>query len=224
MDYSKPCQYSTRLIERLKSLDTENLLDFDLIDKAIYWAKKYHDGQFRKSGEPYYTHPLKVAYLVSEYNLTTNVIVTAILHDVVEDSEATVGMIVDAFSWRIAEMVDRLTRDRADGSKLCVEEILNNAYEKNDKEVLLIKFVDRLHNLNTISLFNNVKQNKIKQQTLKCFLSIILETEQHDIFNIIISLCIDDKNHSIYEDIFSIEKIELNSDLFKFNNLPHHDC
>jgi (p)ppGpp synthase/HD superfamily hydrolase len=73
MHYSEPCQYSTRLIEKLTSLDTEKALDFDLIHKAIYWAKKYHDGQFRKSGESYYTHPLEVAYLVSEYNLTTNV-------------------------------------------------------------------------------------------------------------------------------------------------------
>jgi (p)ppGpp synthase/HD superfamily hydrolase len=84
MDYSEPCQYSVRLIKRLKSLDTENILDFDLIDKAIYWAKKYHDGQFRKSGEPFYTHPLEVAYILSEYKLKTDVIVTAILHDIVE--------------------------------------------------------------------------------------------------------------------------------------------
>jgi (p)ppGpp synthase/HD superfamily hydrolase len=175
MDYSKPCQYSTRLIERLKSLDTENLLDFDLIDKAIYWAKKYHDGQFRKSGEPYYTHPLEVAYLVSEYNLTTNVIVTAILHDVVEDSEATVGMIVDAFSWRISEMVDRLTRDRPDGSKLSVEEILNNAYAKDDKEVLLIKVGDRLHNMQTVGSMSDEKQTKQVEETLKNFLILIEE-------------------------------------------------
>jgi (p)ppGpp synthase/HD superfamily hydrolase len=170
MDYSEPCQYSTRLIEKLQSLDTENILDFKLIDKAIYWAKKYHDGQFRKSGEPYYTHPLEVAYLVSEYKLTTNVIVTAILHDVVEDSEATVGMIVDAFSWRIAEMVDRLTRDRPDGSKLSVEEILDNAYEKQDREVLLIKVIDRLHNTVTLDSLTGKKQKKQVEETLKNFL------------------------------------------------------
>ena len=97
MDYLEPCQYSTRLIEKLKSLDTEEVLDFKLIDKAIYWAKKYHDGQFRKSGEPYYTHPLEVAYIVSEYKLKTDVIVTAILHDIVEDTEVTAGMILDEF-------------------------------------------------------------------------------------------------------------------------------
>ena len=172
MDYSEPCQYSTRLIKRLKSLDTENVLDFDLINKAIYWVKKYHDEQFRKSGEPYYTHPIEVAYLVSEYKLTTNVIVTAILHDVVEDSESTVGMIVDAFSWRIAEMVDRLTRDRPDGSKLSVEEILNNAYAKDDKEELLIKVIDRLHNMQTIGVKKVEKQRKTSIETIDHILPI----------------------------------------------------
>jgi (p)ppGpp synthase/HD superfamily hydrolase len=111
MHYSNPCQYSVRLIEKLQSLDIENILDFKLIDKAIYWAKKYHEGQFRKSGEPYYTHPLEVAYMLTEYKLKTDVIITAILHDIVEDTKVTAGMILDAFSWRIAEMVDRLTRD-----------------------------------------------------------------------------------------------------------------
>jgi guanosine-3',5'-bis(diphosphate) 3'-pyrophosphohydrolase len=189
MDYSEPCQYSVRLIEKLQFLDTENVLDFDLIDKAIYWAKKYHDGQFRKSGEPYYTHPLEVAYLVSEYKLTTNVIVTAILHDVVEDSEATVGMIVDAFSWRIAEMVDRLTRDRADGSKLSVEEILNNAYEKNDKEVLLIKVIDRLHNIQTIGAKTAKKQNKTIYETLENFLVFLEYLELPLMANNIAQIC-----------------------------------
>lgn len=158
MDYLEPCQYSVRLIKRLKSLDTENILDFDLIDKAIYWAKKYHDGQFRKSGEPYYTHPLEVAYLVSEYNLTTNVIVTAILHDVVEDSGATVGMIVDAFCWRIAEMVDKLTTDN-------LEEIYNVFCE--DNEVALIKLMDRKHNLSTINFMPRNKAIKKVQDSYK---------------------------------------------------------
>ncbi len=53
MPYSKPCQYSTKLIEKLKSLDVANPLDVALISKAICWAKKYHNGQMRKSGEPF---------------------------------------------------------------------------------------------------------------------------------------------------------------------------
>ena len=183
------CSYSIRLLDRLTLLDTQKVLDFDLINKAIYWAKKYHDGQFRKSGEPYYTHPLKVAYLVSEYNLTTNVIVTAILHDIVEDTEVTAGMILDEFSWRIAEMVDRLTRDRPDGSKLSVEEILNNAYAKNDKEVLLIKVIDRLHNMQTIGSKTLDKIYKTSYQTFNLFISLAVFLENLKIETEIFTIC-----------------------------------
>lgn len=189
MDYSEPCQYSVRLIERLKSLDTEEALDFKLIDKAIYWAKKYHYGQYRKSGEPFYTHPLEVAYMISEYQLTTDVIVTAILHDIVEDTKVTAGMILDGFGRRIEEMVDRLTRDRPNGSKLSVEEILNNAYEKNDKEVLLIKVIDRLHNMQTIGAKTAEKQNKTIYETLENFLVFLEYLELPLMANNIAQIC-----------------------------------
>jgi len=165
MNYLEPCQYSIRLIEKLKSLDTKNVLDFELIDKAIYWAKKYHGDQKRKSGEPYYTHPLEVAYMISEYKLKTDVIVASILHDIIEDTEVTAGMILDNFSWRIAEMVDRLTRDRPDGSKLSVAEIITNAYQKQDEVVLLIKIIDRLHNLSTLSCINKQSVHKQIKET-----------------------------------------------------------
>jgi (p)ppGpp synthase/HD superfamily hydrolase len=183
MDYQKPCQYSIRLIDKLKSLDTKNVLDFDLINKAIYWARKYHGEQTRKSGEPYYTHLLEVAYMISEYKLKTDVIVASILHDIIEDTEVTAGMILDNFGWRIAEMVDMLTRDRPDGSKLSIEEILNNAHQKQDKEVLLlIKLFDRLHNLTTLDAMTDEKKKKIALETLSSFvllaLSLDLTTEQ----------------------------------------------
>ena len=203
MNYSEPCYYSARLIEKLESLDTEKSLDFDLIHKAIYWAKMYHDGQFRKSGEPFYTHPLEVAYLVSEYKLTTNVIVTAILHDVVEDSDATVEMIIDAFSWRIAEMVDRLTRDRSDGSKLSVEEILNNAYEKDDKDVLLVKVVDRLHNMQTIGSMGDKKQNEIAIETLESVIYHSNNIDLEKLLNILSSNIIFPENVNYLKRLYS---------------------
>lgn len=163
MSHLEPCNYSVRLLEKLKFLNHNNVLDFTLINKAIGWAKKYHGEQKRKSGELFYTHPLEVAYMIADYNLKTEIIVASILHDIVEDTEVTVGMIVDHFSWRIAEMVDRLTRDRPDGTKLSLEEILNNAYSKDDKEVLLIKLFDRIHNLNTVSFLT--EKNITKQIT-----------------------------------------------------------
>jgi len=183
-NYQKPCQYSIRLIEKLKSLDTENKLDFDLINKAIYWAKKYHGNQKRKSGELYYTHPLEVAYMISEYKLKTDIIVASILHDIIEDTEVTAGMILDNFSWRITEMVDMLTRDRPDGKKLSVEEILNNAYQKQDEEVLLIKLFDRLHNLKTLNAMTDEKKKKIALETLSSFLALALSFDEQGDQNI----------------------------------------
>ena len=166
MNYSTPCKYSIRLIKKLKSLDTQNVLDFELINKAIYWAKKYHGNQLRKSGEPFYSHPLEVAYMVSEYKLKTDVIVASILHDIVEGTEVTVEMIQGTFGQRIAEMVDRLTRDRPDGTKLSIEQVIKNAYQLKDKEVLLIKLFDRLHNIQTIGSMNIEKMEKITNETL----------------------------------------------------------
>ena len=194
MDYSESCQYSVRLIEKLKSLDTKKVLDFDLINKAIYWAKKYHGDQKRKSGEPYYSHPLEVAYMISEHKLKTDVIVASILHDIIEDTPVTAGMITDNFSWRIAQMVDMLTRDRPDGSKLSVEEILNNIYKVEDEEVLLIKLFDRFHNLLTI---NSLPQHKIKtmyDETLVNFLVIAVLFENKNIENSITEKYLKDCN------------------------------
>jgi len=171
MFYSEPCKYSIRLIAKLKSLDTQNVLDFELINKAIYWAKKYHGNQKRKSGEPYYTHPLEVAYMISEYKLKTDVIVASILHDIIEDTEVTVEMIEGTFGQRIAEMVDMLTRDRPDGTKLTIEEVINNAYKKADKEVLLIKLIDRLHNIQTIGSLSAKKIEKTITETLTNFIA-----------------------------------------------------
>ena len=164
--------YAIRLLDKLKLLDTKNVLDFDLIDKAIYWSKIYHVNQFRKSGEPFYSHPVEVAYMVSDYNLKTDVIVASILHDIVEDTKVTVEMIQSTFGSRIAEMVDRLTRNRPDGTKLTIEELLNNAYDLKDKEVLLIKLIDRLHNIQTIGSIAPEKQKKIAQETLQDIISL----------------------------------------------------
>jgi (p)ppGpp synthase/HD superfamily hydrolase len=171
MFYSEPCKYSIRLIAKLKSLDTKNVLDFNLINKAIYWAKKYHGNQKRKSGEPYYTHPLEVAYMISDHKLKTDIIVASILHDIIEDTEVTVEMIEGTFGQRIAEMVDMLTRDRPDGTKLTIEEVINNAYKKADKEVLLIKLIDRLHNIQTIGSLSAKKIEKTITETLANFIA-----------------------------------------------------
>jgi (p)ppGpp synthase/HD superfamily hydrolase len=189
MDYSASCKYSIRLLEKLKTLDTQNVLDFEVINKAIYWAKKYHGDQKRKSGEPFYSHPLEVAYVISEYKLKTEVIVASILHDIVEDTEVTAGMIQGTFGGRIAEMVDMLTRDRPDGSKLSVEQVLNNAYEREDYEVLLIKLGDRLHNIRTVEAKSREKIQKTFDQTIDFFITLAVFLEAPEIETQLFSIC-----------------------------------
>ena len=189
MDYSKRCKYSIRLLEKLESLDILQQLNFNIINKAVYWAKKYHDGQYRKSGEPFYSHPLEVAYMISDHLPQTSTIVASILHDIVEDTEVTIGMILDEFGWRVSEIVDRLTRDRPDGTKLSVEEILKNAYDKKDNEVLLIKLIDRLHNIQTIGYKAQEKQKKQLTQTIKSFLIPAIYLDKRDVESQIYKLC-----------------------------------
>ena len=218
MDYSEPCKYSIRLIAKLKSLDTKNVLDFEVINQAIYFAKKYHQGQLRKSGEPFYSHPLEVAYIISDYNLKTDVIAASILHDIVEDTEVTVEMILETFGRRIAEMVDRLTRDRPDGTKLSVKEIIRMAYKNGDKEVLLIKIFDRLHNLQNIHFLTADKQIKVAKETLNTVLLAATYLEDINIEFIIGNIVNKILDYNPKRDLLKNQ----NNRLVEYNDLNHY--
>jgi guanosine-3',5'-bis(diphosphate) 3'-pyrophosphohydrolase len=218
MDYSISCKYSVRLIEKLKLLDTKNVLDFEVINQAIYFAKKYHQGQLRKSGEPFYSHPLEVAYIISDYNLKTDVIAASILHDIVEDTEVTVEMILETFGRRIAEMVDRLTRDRPDGTKLSVKEIIRMAYKNGDKEVLLIKIFDRLHNLQNIHFLTADKQIKVAKETLNTVLLAATYLEDINIEFIIGNIVNKILDYNPKRDLLKNQ----NNRLVEYNDLNHY--
>ena len=218
MDYSTSCKYSIRLIEKLKLLDTNGVLDFGLINKAIYFAKKYHDGQLRKSGEPFYSHPLEVAYMISDYNLKTDVIAASILHDVVEDTEVTINMILETFGERVAEMVNRLTRDRPDGTKLSVKEIIRMAYKNGDKEVLLIKIFDRLHNLQNIHFLTADKQIKVAKETLNTVLLAATYLEDINIEFIIGNIVNKILDYNPKRDLLKNQ----NNRLVEYNDLNHY--
>lgn len=178
MSELKSCHYSTRLLNKLKSLDHKATLNFELITKAIDWARKYHDGQFRKSGEPFYTHPLEVAYIFAE-NIgaeekryyTTDLIITAILHDTIEDTLLTKSMIERGINQSVANNVDDLTRIKID-KKFTAGETLELIYLKNKKGILYVKICDRLHNLRTIAFLSEIKRNKIIAETVKYFIPL----------------------------------------------------
>lgn len=110
--------------------------------------------------------------MISDYKLKTDVIVASILRDIIEDTEVTVERIQGTFGQRIAAMVDRLTRDRLDGTKLSIEEIINSAYQLKDREVLLIKLFDRLHNIQTIDSVGAEKAKQTINETVKQFITL----------------------------------------------------
>jgi (p)ppGpp synthase/HD superfamily hydrolase len=199
-------------------LDTNGVLDFGLINKAIYFAKKYHDGQLRKSGEPFYSHPLEVAYMISDYNLKTDVIAASILHDVVEDTEVTINMILETFGQRVAEMVNRLTRDRPDGTNLSVKEIIRMAYKNGDKEVLLIKIFDRLHNLQNIHFLTADKQIKVAKETLNTVLLAATYLEDINIEFIIGNIVNKILDYNPKRDLLKNQ----NNRLVEYNDLNHY--
>ncbi|MCE2731428.1 MAG: HD domain-containing protein [Rickettsiaceae bacterium] len=174
MSYFKPCCYSIRLTEKLKSLDTKNVLDFELINKAIYWARKYHGDQKRKSGEAYYTHPLEVAYMISEHKLKTDIIVTSILHDTIEDTELTFEMIENGFGTVIANQVMDLTRIKEYGCKISAGKLTELLWEQKKYDVLFIKQFDRLHNIQTIKSLPPEKIKKIIEETISTFIVLAM--------------------------------------------------
>ncbi len=165
--YQNECTYSKQLLEKIESLNrtAKKKVDIKLVKKAIAFAKKCHDGQMRKSGEPYYTHPLAVAMLTADYKFQTHMIVAAILHDVVEDSNCTFTLIKKEFSPRISEIVKLLTRKHEE-SKLTIGESVKKIIDATDYDALLIKGLDRIHNLQTIHFMGPIKTQEIAEETI----------------------------------------------------------
>lgn len=167
----EPCEYSNKLLNKilLKNETQEQPVSVSEVKKAIYYAKKYHGKQMRKSGEPYYSHPLEVAYKVSDYLFKTNIMVVCVLHDTIEDTALTFNMIADIFSREIAEQVNDLTRIKSD-RKISSAEMVETLWLEKKYDLLLVKLFDRLHNMQTIEAMSKEKGQKTIDETLKYFL------------------------------------------------------
>lgn len=167
------CRYSKRLLNRIEDLNKDVLfkVDVNYIKKAIYYCKKYHKGQYRKSGEEYYTHPLEVAYMVSEYLFKTDILVTAILHDILEDTVCDYNTMIRLFDKKIADNVMDLTRIKPEG-KITAAGIVDRLWKEKKFEMLLIKQFDRLHNMLTISFQSPEKRVKTAKETIGSFLVV----------------------------------------------------
>jgi (p)ppGpp synthase/HD superfamily hydrolase len=146
------------LLNELISLNekVKQPIDIDVVKKAIYYTEKYHGSQMRQSGEPYYSHPIEVAYMIAQYTaleipqyFRTDMIVTALLHDTIEDTPLTEKMIAYIFGSQVASQAQDLTRVKPYG-KISSAETLNILLQQKKHDVALIKIFDRKHNLQTL--------------------------------------------------------------------------
>lgn len=171
-DEFKICCYAKKLLDKVTHLN--NILkvppvDITEVKKAIYYAKKYHGSQMRQSGEPYYSHPIEVACMVADYLFRTDIIVTSVLHDTIEDTKLTKEKIAVLFGEKISNQVMDLTRVK-EYSKITATEMVKILYKEKKHNILLIKLFDRLHNMQTISAKSPDKIHKIKKETLDEFI------------------------------------------------------
>lgn len=149
------------------------------VQQAIKLATKAHEGQLRKTGEPYIIHPLAVMKILEEWNMDEDSIVAGVLHDVVEDTEVTLKEIEEQFGKNVAFLVNgvtKLSRARSDMKDLneYLPETSDNLLKLliatgQDIRVLIIKLADRLHNLRTLSALPPDKQQKIARESLEVF-------------------------------------------------------
>ena len=152
--------------------------DFTLVERAFRLAREAHEGQMRKSGEPYIVHPLKTALILAELELDRETIAAGILHDIIEDTSYTYADLKTMFSEEVANLVDGVTKlniyakKRSESS---VEEEQAENYRKmflamaHDIRVILIKIADRLHNLRTLKAMPEEKQRRIAQESLDIY-------------------------------------------------------
>ena len=161
-----------KLVELTESYNPRS--DEELIRRAFNYAKQMHEGQSRRSGEPYFMHPFAVAMQLAEQHMDDATIITALLHDTIEDTKSTFSDIREQFNEEIAELVDGVTKltNLELGS---VESAQAENFRKlllamsKDLRVLLVKLADRLHNMRTIKHMDSEKQLIKARETMDIY-------------------------------------------------------
>lgn len=160
------------LVERVLAYDPD--ADETLLNRAYVYAMKAHANQQRASGDPYFSHPLEVAAILTDLHLDGATIATALLHDVIEDTDATRAEIDELFGPEIGQLVDGLTKiKRIDLVTKKAEQAEN--FRKlliaisSDIRVLLVKLADRLHNMRTLEYMKPSSRARISEETLEIY-------------------------------------------------------
>jgi guanosine-3',5'-bis(diphosphate) 3'-pyrophosphohydrolase len=164
------------LVERVRGYNPS--VDEDALNRAYVFSMKVHGSQTRASGDPYFSHPVEVAGILTEYRLDTASIVTGLLHDTVEDTVATIDQIETLFGDEVARLVDGVTKlsrlelqSPDSGHAENFRKLLLAISE--DIRVLLVKLADRLHNMRTLHYIKNPeKRARIARETMEIYVPL----------------------------------------------------
>lgn len=198
-------QQLEKLLETLHSYKSD--FDSDVVKKAHAYAKKMHEGQFRSSGEPYYTHPIEVAQILADMKMDVTTIVTAILHDTVEDTDATLEDLEENFGKSVADLVNGVSKlTRIESQTLEGKQAEN--FRKlllamsEDIRVLLVKLSDRLHNMRTMGGIKKIeKRRRISLETLEIYAPLAERIGVHFIKEELEDLCFEQVHPEARESI-----------------------
>jgi GTP diphosphokinase / guanosine-3',5'-bis(diphosphate) 3'-diphosphatase len=167
-----PLKTVDELCEKIAKFDSQ--ADLELVRRAYDFSEKHHEGQFRRSGEAYISHPLSVAGILADLRLDIETIITGLLHDTVEDTTATLEDIKREFGDSVAMLVDGVTKINQMKFRNSVEKQGENIRKMivamgKDVRVVLVKLADRLHNMRTLNHMPYDKQSRIALETLEIY-------------------------------------------------------
>ncbi|WP_044282713.1 sodium:solute symporter family transporter [Candidatus Amoebophilus asiaticus] len=171
MKHPLAIKLENELLDKIKAIK----IDTKTIAKALKTIKRYHAGVKRKSGEPFFTHPIAVALILLEYCKDQDAVVAALLHDTVEDTSLSLVQIEAIFGEQVAFIVKKVTNleDNLRRISLADHENVYRLMEYEDERAAYVKLADRLHNMRTISGHSSLaKQKHIANETLNFFVGL----------------------------------------------------
>ena len=158
----------------------------DLVRRAYFYAEQAHDGQFRRSGDEYVTHPLAVAQILQEMHMDHQSLIAAMLHDVIEDTGITRESIASQFGETVGNLVDGVSKLNQIEFSTRAEAQAENFQKMalamaKDIRVILVKLADRMHNMRTLDVLDPDKQKRIARETLDIYAPIANRLGMHNI-------------------------------------------
>ncbi len=214
-----------RIINKFKESHPEE--DSSVLNRAYEYAKEAHQGQLRKSGDPYINHPLHTAYLLTEIKADLPTVVAGLLHDVPEDTYRTIEDIENEFGPEIANLVKGITKlgkIKYRGIERYKENLKKMFLAMtNDLRIIFIKFCDRLNNLRTIDSLPEEKQKRIARETLEIYVPIAgllgISRLKWQMEDICFKILYPDKFHELEYKYEVEKKVERNQFFQKIKNI-----